>query len=342
MRSQRIFHYLALTFLYCCLSLSSATAVVTESPLALMETFMSAPLPEKKLTREQQVAIAEARDCRDAVLRIVSYNLLFDLYDQNHPEKHRWPQRQQRVVEHLQHLNADVIGTQELQRNQLDALMRALGDQYAYYGIGSKQEGAAGDFDVIIYRRDRLKLIDAASHTVATEASYGAKYKLVHGCIFCDKITGTYFAFLNAHLSFANMNNRHKEAKFLASLARCYSECSPVIVTGDFNTFPMLPEHDLPAYDGDQVLCILMSQGLCNSMQGAVCGHFGPLSTTNFCEESREVFVDRGTPGVMLDHVLVSDSIKVIGHVHDAARIDGEYASDHFPVVVDLLLPCSG
>ena len=67
-------------------------------------------------------------------------------------------------------------------------------------------------------------------------------------------------------------------------------------------------------------------------------GHFGPISSTNFCAEKKKPFCSEGEPGIILDHVFVSDGIHVLSHGIDSAKVDGHFPSDHFPVIVDVII----
>jgi endonuclease/exonuclease/phosphatase family metal-dependent hydrolase len=155
-----------------------------------------------------------------------------------------------------------------------------------------------------------------------------------------DFKTGKTFAIFNAHLAFSEIDKREAEAQFIANLLSEYQQRMPVILTGDLNTFPNRPDLiRLPAYDGDRVEQILAGS-LKDAQKAAILGSIGPLSTFTNDPLDLEIkpFRGRGTPGVILDHIFVSDSVQVLLFAIQPGTIDGHFPSDHMPIIADCWL----
>ena len=65
-------------------------------------------------------------------------------------------------------------------------------------------------------------------------------------------------------------------------------------------------------------------------------GHFGPLCSITNSRKTLKPFVGPDLPGFVLDHIFVNGQVEVLTHGIDVAKVDGQYPSDHFPVVCDL------
>ncbi|MCH9610798.1 MAG: hypothetical protein S4CHLAM81_00930 [Chlamydiales bacterium] len=278
-------------------------ALITNSVIGLMND--PPPISEEQIPLE----MLEDRCCGNS-LRVISFNMLFDKRDRELAEENRWPMRKERIIEYLRFADADVIGSQELQENQRADLLAELGDQYALFG---REEA-------IFYKKKRLQFVDGRVCGPITRAQF----------LDGDKA----FTVINTHLCFSSPEQRLLEAKQLLSLTNEVKE--PLIVTGDFNTFPMRPQLKLPFYDGDYIVGLLTSSSLKDARLVTHQGHFGLISSTNFNEQG---FVDEGMPGVILDHIFINEKVKVKSHAIDPALVDGLFTSDHFPLITDLCLP---
>lgn len=278
-------------------------------------------------------------------LRVVSFNMLFNLpwSEMDLPVEHHWINRRHRVVETLRNIRPDVIGSQELQKDQIDDLMSEFGEDYSYYGIGREDGDLKGEIEAVFYRKDRIELIRARTLYLNEKGHspgpnpYG-KNNVCTICHFRDLRSHNDFYVLNVHVAFSNKESRLYEAQMIAKFVEQKLSNQPVIVTGDFNTFPFRGELDLPFYDGHQVENVMTSGCLKDSRHVAVIGHVGPISSTNYSEEKKRTFESLGTPGVILDHIYVNEGVRVLMHGIEPATVDGHFPSDHFPVVVDLVV----
>lgn len=266
----------------------------------------------------------------DCPLRIMSFNMLFnlDFSEKQLDEENRWPNRAPRLIEYLDYANADIIGSQELQQDQIDCILSGLNNKYSYFGFSQK-----GEIEAIFYRPERLSFIEGK--VIPFD---GYKRNTFCCCHFIDKLTGKDLIVINCHLTFKNIERREFEAKVLSNFIKLQNHHTAVLVTGDFNTFPFRPELKLPFYDGDAILSTIEESPVKNSMQQSLLGHYGPISSTNYSSEFHSSFSSLGTPGVILDHIFVNRNVTVLRHAIDPAKIDDHFPSDHFPVIVDFIV----
>ena len=87
--------------------------------------------------------------------------------------------------------------------------------------------------------------------------------------------------------------------------------------------------------DGDYVEQALIGKNLKDAKIKSAFGHFGPLCSINNSKETLEPFIGPELVGFLLDHIYVNDQVNVFTHGIDTAKVNGEFPSDHFPVIAD-------
>lgn len=93
----------------------------------------------------------------------------------------------------------------------------------------------------------------------------------------------------------------------------------------------------MPFFDGNYMLRLITAKSLSNARDVALIGTLGPISTYTNKPGSVLPFQGTGTPGIILDHIFVTKQLSVLTACVQPAQVDGRYASDHLPVVVDVL-----
>lgn len=263
-------------------------------------------------------------------IRVMTYNMLFDLFDHNLAPVNRWPARLPRIVALINEMNPDVIGTQELQPNQVQDLVPLLAPTYTFFSVNS----STGDQDGIFIKKKRFHI--HKKELVFSESD--PETPVITIVELKDKKTAATVAIANSHFSFSNVENRGLEAHLVAKKVHCLSKHIPVIFMGDLNTFPNRPDNSFPFYDGDYVNDILTKNTLQDSIDVSLVGHVGPISTFTNNPPSILPFEGTGTPGVFLDHMYVSNGITVLIHAVQPGTVDGHFPSDHMPVVIDCVV----
>lgn len=332
-------------------------ATITDSIVPTMDRIERLDFDQARMATKQWEKVQRVAHVRDEKLRIVSYNMLFPLYEMKYAKKHRWAQRKERVEELVHSLAADLICPQELLQHQVEDLMESMESEYAFLGVRASDGipyadrgradpmRASYEMNGFFYRRDRLELLEEKvwwlSETPSIPSStpyYSGKHTLTMGH-FRDKMTGKTFRAFNTHLTFSKVKAREFETEKIVEILSEFRE-EPILLTGDLNAFPSRLDESFPFFDGDYLLDLLTADRLIDSRRKSLLGHVGPISsfTNDPTKQGAKPFMGTGTPGVMLDHVLVSDEFTVLLHAVEPAVVDGEYPSDHLPVIVDLTL----
>lgn len=307
------------------LFVSNISFAVEDSVIPLMEQYeIVENLPAKKFTTRQLQEIAEALAKKENKVRLVTYNMLFNLYDHNLAEENRWPNRLPRIVDLVQAMKPDIICTQELYPDQVQDLSGLLNEDFDFF-VGQKDED--GESYGIFFRKDRFELL---SSTVNYPLSM---------IQLRDLKTGKTFAVFNTHMPFSNLEKREANAHAIVQIIEPYSQEMPVIFTGDLNTFPSrLDLAALPFYDGDYIHRILSKGPLRNSHELSLLGHFGPISTFTNQDPDSKPFQGTGTPGILLDYIYVSNQVNVLSHAVENGKVGGHFPSDHMPLLIDFLI----
>lgn len=307
-------------------------AGVENSIVPLVEKFEKIEaLPVKKYATNQLFEIEEALRHKEGSFRLVSYNMLFNLKDAQIDPNYTWAARLDRILELLDEMKPDLISAQELVWQQLVELSERLGRCYDYFGQKSDDK----TINAIFYRKDRFELLSAKAKqmTPPSDALLSNALNIVK---LKERKTYKYFALLNTHACFRDVNIREAQMHYIAKKAKKLSKRMPVLVTGDFNSFPnRLDLSSLPFYDGDHIERILTSEVLEDARSRSVLGHLGPLATFTNAADALQPFKGSGTPGVFLDHIYVTSDVEVLIHAVQAATVNGFYASDHMPVMID-------
>ncbi len=282
----------------------------------------------------QGIEIRENLKLLDERIRVVSFNILFDLYDHNLDEENRWPNRCARVIDMFDDMDADIVGVQELYGNQLDDLMEALSEKYEFFGSPCKD----GEINGLFYKKERFILDNSRIWHLSKVNPENTSASTLTIIQLVDKINGKALSVLNVHLAFSSIAKREQQAEMIQDiLSRNHN--GPLVLTGDFNTFPSrLDLEKLPFYDGDYIQKILKADLLEDAKDASLLGHIGPLSTFTNDKTGTEPFKGFGTPGVFLDHIFVSPEVKVLLHAVNPAKVNGLFPSDHMPLIADIIL----
>lgn len=308
---------------------------VENSIIPLMEKYESLEnLSPQKFSSNQFRELTEILSSKDEKLRLVSYNVLFNLWDSHLDETHRWQHRKYRVIELIREMHPDIMGVQELYNDQLEDLMSQIGSEYAFFTKPAKDRELNG----IFYRKERFEVLDQQTLFMTEEQDLQSSETLTF-LKLKDVITGKAFAVFNTHLTFSKVDKREYQAKFIADFIESQAQELPVLLTGDFNTFPArLDLEKLPFFDGDSVNRILTQGSLRDAKDLSLLGHLGPISTFTNDPEDVKPFQGLGTPGIFLDHIYATKNLTILLHATQSGKVDGEFPSDHMPLIVDFIL----
>ncbi|MBS1798040.1 MAG: endonuclease/exonuclease/phosphatase family protein [Acidobacteria bacterium] len=259
-------------------------------------------------------------------LRVMTFNIR---YNEPRDGVNAWSNRKTKVADVIRFHKADLIGLQEAQLNQLQDLAAVLPD-FAWCGVG-RDGGDKGEFSAILYRKSRFKLLETKtfwlSETPDKEGAKGwdADYpRIVTWARFEDRRTKKKFYHFNTHFDHRGEKARVESAKMLlAAVAKTIGNL-PFVVTGDFN-----------ATEKTNVYRILTGAEagaefkLTDARYVSVNGHFGGTASFNEFKEP--------TPGYKIDYVFVGPGTTVFEHGILTDRWDGLWASDHMPVLAEIV-----
>ncbi len=342
------YHIIIITLLLCILFYKvsrSGKLHVTHSILPCLDALTQTPIPLEKLGKSQQEDIISLQERAPEKLRIATYNILFNAKDHQLDKSYRWKSRLPRITKLVMTIGADILCVQELLENQVKGLSSQIDPHYQYFGMGGTSCRTICESNGIFFRTERLQLQQGKTYFISETPDvmsadpFGEVQTLIV-CHFTDKKTGNALAVLNTHFSFYNANSREYSARFIVDFVKDMGDV-PVLLTGDFNSFPFRPDLSLPYYDGNIIDLILSDSSiLSESMNIAKFGHVGPIASYTNVPESiiSEPFQGTGTSGVILDHIYVGNGVTVIGHAIEPAKVDGHFPSDHMPVIADFCL----
>jgi endonuclease/exonuclease/phosphatase family metal-dependent hydrolase len=181
-------------------------------------------------------------------LRVMTFNVRLPLASDG-PE--RWELRRDLMVQTIRRQHPDVIGTQELYREQGDYIVSRL-PEYAWFGEGRR--GGDGDEHMgVFYRRDALR-VEASGNfwlsdtpDVAGSITWGHPLpRLVTWARFARR-DGRSFVLYDTHLPYRDEDEGARE-RCAALLLKRLGELphdEPFVLTGDFNTTPDSRVHAL-------------------------------------------------------------------------------------------------
>lgn len=254
-------------------------------------------------------------------LRVMTYNLR---YASDTPPN-AWADRLPVAVAMLKELAPAVIGTQEALYRQVKDLDEAL-PEYSWIGLG-RDGGSRGEFMAVFYKPDRLVPLEfdhfwlSDTPEVVASTTWGnTNRRMVTWVRFRDKSGGEFY-FWNTHFDHRIQQARQNSAQLVLDRVRQLPERLPVILVGDFNA-----AHDTnPVYQalvGDEAFADTWKQA---KQKGHDIGTFhnyeGPRPN-----------------GSRIDWILTQGPVDVLSSEVVTFSKDGQYPSDHFPVIADLQL----
>lgn len=271
------------------------------------------------------------------MLRVISYNIR---YNNVHDGENAWPYRKERVAELLRRHLPDLIGLQEVKKDQLDDLILQLPD-FGWIGIGRDDGKIKGEFAAIFYRRARLSMVDSGSiwlsetpHIIGSVGWDASMARIATWAEFAHREQESQqpnrFLHVNTHFDHRGQTAQFESARLLRRFLAAREYSLPSIVTGDFNCIETsLPYDALTAPDKSS------TRPLLDAMYCTTTHHQGPLETfnTNFTNPLQ----------AKIDYIFVQpmQQKEAALQVHSHAILNdnqaGCYPSDHLPVMADIL-----
>ena len=217
----------------------------------------------------------------------------------------------------------DSFGLQEADKAWVDRVSEAM-PEYAWVGVGRDDGAEGGEYSPVFYRKDKYTHVDSGTFWLSETPEVPSKgwdamfKRICTWAILEDNETGKQYAHFNAHMDHMGGESRANSAKLIAERAKVLD--MPVVITGDFNTD-----------EGTAPYCTLVENGFMDTKYAAddtmSMGTYHNFGMNNVTKDGASpidfIFASYGKTKV--------DSYKVL-----CDKVDGQYSSDHFPVVAKL------
>jgi len=223
-----------------------------------------------------------------------------------------WKKKIESAIALINDINPDVIGTQELTKKAKRYIEKKL-IQYEVLGDSRKSFFISNEYNCILVKK-KLLGNNYKSKTYALSNNInklGTKFKSDLFPRICTTIHINYgnkkYLFINTHLDNALEINRIKQLKKINEIITLEKKGDEsIIVTGDFN---MTLRSDLRLFK-----------------------EHNNLECTNGLGSTLISFPKRK----QIDYIFVSDDIKFVDYKKITKKYNGIYASDHYPVVLEI------
>ena len=263
------------------------------------------------------------------LIKVMTFNVrvdfIFDIWN-------RWDNRKDIVFDILADNAADVMGLQEITDFQIQQVHQAL-PQYDYYAVGRNDGNQKGECCAIFYRKNRFKLVDSGTFWFSdTPLKPGTKYfrtifpRICSWVYLVEKDENIGFYVYNIHLSKISQSSREKSVELLLKQIASRSKMQePFIVMGDFN--------------------MELDNFAMKYLQGINCQnpYLKMKEAWQFLHPDKSF--DIGTfhdftgclSGPKIDHIFIGNACAFEVNI-DRRNVDGQYPSDHFPVIANISL----
>lgn len=256
-------------------------------------------------------------------LTVMTYNLRYASL--NPPNA--WPVRRPLVREVIEQIEPDVFGTQEGVFSQLKDIAADLPD-YDWIGLG-RDGGSKGEFMAVFYRKARFEpmaydhfWLSDTPEVIASSTWGNSNRRMVTWVKFFDRDTEREFYLWNTHFDHEVQAAREKAAKLVRQRVAALADHVPLILTGDFNA----------AGGTNEAYKILTADGFFADTWVTAKQRKGEgLNTFNDFKAIRR-------EGTRIDWILTRGEFVVDSTEIVTFSRDGQFPSDHFPVVTRLRL----
>ena len=260
--------------------------------------------------------ILQPKDATAYKVRILTFNILNNIEkDSLNP----WNNRSTKICIALHHLNATVMGLQEVSPSQMKDLIQGL-PGYDTVSIEIPGECKQHDYNPIFYKKDKLKLIDKGFFELSDSPDFLSNNhtlqypKYVVWASFQDLSTGKAFFIANVHFEKFNTQARLASTMKIKTYLGKLSNNTPIILTGDLN----ITNTDIAYSTLLTRIFPMKDTWLAKSNKNEITTTYNGMGHINSEEEKR------------VDYILVSNNIEVKKVVIESTALsDGTFLSDH-------------
>ncbi len=231
-----------------------------------------------------------------------------------------WEYRKTYLVEHIKNKHPQVVGMQEVKKNQYEYLAESLeGYSVVWFSrtVDESQEGLAVAFDTERYdevSRERFWLSETP--TVESKGFGASYYRICVHLVLLDKQANKNISVYCVHLEVRGKDIQKSEIQLVVD--RVEADENPSIVLGDFNA-----TSDYPCYAAiDEKMQSVQKDAFASTEEGITYQNFGNMLLVTF--------------DTAIDHIFVSDELFALKYeiYNETTKTDaGEvYYSDHYAV----------
>lgn len=252
---------------------------------------------------------------------VMTYNIRLNVKSDG---ENWWENRKDKVAALMSYYEADFIGAQEVQHEQLEYLLKTL-PHYSSIGVGRDDGKTAGEYSCILYNNKNYRPVQQSTFWLSQTPD---KVSMGWDAV-CNRVC-TYGLFehiktkkkvwvFNTHFDHVGDTARYESAKLIIERVKQLTSQQnyPVLFTGDFNSQP----GDAPVQ--------YISEHLNNARMISNTPPYGPEATWN-------AFKFNEVPKGWIDYVFVSKEVTVQKYAVLTDSYDKKYPSDHFPVLVHI------
>ncbi len=278
------------------------------------------PRSPRRRLRAQAPAVCNTDAAAPACINVATYNLRVN---KARDGANAWPQRQAMVKALIQYHELDLVATQEGLIDQIRALASMPG--WARVGVGRDDGAQGGEHAAIFFRTARFKLQRQGDFWLSAtpeqaSISWDSRcHRLTTWAQLQDLKTGRSFLVSSSHFDHEGEVSRRESARLLVQRLPQLAGKLPLLALGDFNARP----------DSEPVA--LMKAAWCDARTLSETPPYGPVGTFNGFQWDAPA-ADR------IDYIWLTPQVRVLKYGVLTDSMHGRYTSDHFPVVVRLLV----
>lgn len=265
----------------------------------------------------QQGSVSNATVQWMRTVTIGTYNVRHAVLDD---DEYTWDQRREGVVERIEQASPEIVGLQECTGDQHAELARMIP---GYDFVGVADNPGSGEHNPIGYGPDwdceDSETIWLSESGVPESVGWDAAYpRVLTRATFRNRADDRRLTVLNTHFDHIGRQARLESARSARNEVDAVPGEQPAILLGDFNTEPGAPAYTkLLANDYQRSL---------RDARAVAEQVAGPATTLTDFESLR--------PDRQVDHIFVTAGWAVSEYRVDATKTNGQYPSDHLPVII--------
>lgn len=251
-------------------------------------------------------------------LNIASYNIR---YANPNDAPDTWENRAPVVINMIRFHELDIVGIQEGLDRQVYDLSEGL-TNFGHVGVGRDDGAEKGEYTAIFFNKDKVKLLNSDTFWLSEDTSQpnkGWDAALPRICTWAEfesLETGSRFYVFNTHFDHVGIKARSESATLIMKKASEIAGDATVILTGDFNV-----DQQNEAYKR------LSKSAMFNDSYEVAYLVYANNGTFNSFDNTKSS--DR-----RIDHIFVTNDIKVEKYGILTDTYHNRFPSDHFPVMV--------